>query len=307
VRDATHRSRLRTLDATGGSVVAIVASLLAIWFLALNLATGPFPTVASQIRGSALVRTLDATLPPPPSLLAEVRQLFGRLGFPDVFTGIPPLPADPVQPPSQVQARAAVEAGAPSTVRVVGRACDAISEGSGFVVADGYVATNAHVVAGVDEPRVQSPGTGDEAAVTVLFDPELDLALLRVERTPGPPLPVATAGIERGDAGAVLGYPGGGPLDADRAAVLRAIAAVGRDIYGDGEVERDVLELQARVRPGNSGGPFVLSDGRVGGVVFAAATGTEDVGYAIAASDLAEALREGLGSTVEVDTGPCLD
>ena len=250
---------------------------------------------------------MDAILPTPPSLLAQVRQLFGGLGFPDVFTGIPPVPADPVEPPSQVQARAAVEAGARSTVRVVGEACEAIQEGSGFVVADGYVATNAHVVAGVTEPRVQSPGTADEDAVTVLFDPDLDLALLRVEQTPGPPLPVATADIGRGDAGAVLGYPGGGPLDADRAAVLRAIEAVGRDIYGRGEVEREVLELQARVRPGNSGGPFVLSDGRVAGVVFAAATGSEDVGYAIAAPDLAGALRVGLGATVEVDTGPCLD
>jgi S1-C subfamily serine protease len=106
----------------------------------------------------------------------------------------------------------------------------------------------------------------------------------------------------------VLGYPGGGPLDAHRAAVLRTLdPAVGRDIYGRGEVERSVLELQTRVRPGNSGGPFVLSDGSVGGVVFAASSGDEDVGYAIAASELEEALARGIGSTDEVSTGPCLD
>ena len=305
MRERTRRSRLRSVDAAGGSTVAVVASLLAIWFLALNLVTGPFPTVAAQIRGSAIVRTLDAALPPPPSLLAQVRQFFNSLGFPDVFTGIPPVPADPVQPPSQVEARAAVEAGASSTVRVIGRACESIQEGSAFVVADGYVVTNAHVVAGVSEPLVQAPGAGSEPATTVLFDPDLDLALLLVEETSGPPLPLATEAVERGAAGAVLGYPGGGPLDAHRAAVLRTFEAVGRDIYGHGDVERSVLELQAGIRPGNSGGPFVLSDGRVGGVVFAASTGDDDVGYAIAVSELDEAL-DAIGTTLEVDTGPCL-
>ena len=305
-RDRARATRLRSADAAGGSVVAIVASLFAIWFLALNLATGPFTTVADQIRGSAIVRTLDVALPAPPSLLAQARQFLNRLGYPDVFSGIPPLPADPVPPPSQVEARSAAEAGTASTVRVIGQACDTIQEGSAFVVADGYVVTNAHVVAGVSDPQVQSIGIGSENATTVRFDPELDLALLHVEDTPGPALPLVTETVERGAAGAVLGYPGGGPLDVRRAAVRRTFAAVGRDIYGRGEVDRLVLELQTRVRPGNSGGPFILADGRVGGVVFAASTGDEDVGYAIAASELGEILLEGIGATAEVDTGPCL-
>jgi len=61
------------------------------------------------------------------------------------------------------------------------------------------------------------------------------------------------------------------------------------------------------VRPGNSGGPFVLPDGRVGGVVFAASSGDDDVGYAIAASEVDDALGTALGRTTEVDTGPCID
>jgi S1-C subfamily serine protease len=251
------------------------------------------------------VRTLDATLPPPPSLLAQVRTYLDRLGFPDVFSGIPPVPASPVDPPTQVEARAAVEAGATSTVRVIGVACDSVLEGSAFVVAEGYVVTNAHVVAGVDDPRVQSTAV-DEAATTVLFDPDLDLALLRVSETPGEPLPLATEPLQRGAAGAVLGYPGGGPLDATRAAILSTIDALGRDIYGRGEIERSVLELQARIRPGNSGGPFVLADGRVGGIVFAAAMGEDDVGYAIAASEILAAIERGVGATGSVSTGPCL-
>jgi S1-C subfamily serine protease len=85
-----------------------------------------------------------------------------------------------------------------------------------------------------------------------------------------------------------------------------AFDAVGRDIYGHGEVERLVLELQTLVRPGNSGGPFVLPDGRVGGVVFAASSGENDVGYAIAAGEVDDPLQIAMGRTASVDTGPCI-
>ena len=299
-------TRFGAADAVAGSAVAMIASLLAIWFIALNLANGPFPAVASEIRGSAVVRSLDAALPQPPSLLAQVRRLFNRFGFPDVFSGIPPLPADPVDPPTRAEATAAVDAAASSTVQVIGPACDVIQEGSGFVAADGYIVTNAHVVAGMDDAQVRS-ATGSWDARTVLFDPDLDLAVLAVPQSPGPPLPFATQPLERGTPGAVLGYPQGGPLDAHRAAVRRTIDAVGRDIYGGGEVERLVLELQTLVRPGNSGGPFVLPDGRVGGVVFAASSGDDDVGYAIAADEVDDVVRSAVGRTGAVDTGPCID
>jgi S1-C subfamily serine protease len=304
---ARTSSRFGTADSVAGSAVAVVASLLAIWFLALNLANGPFPRLSSEIRGSVVVRGLDAALPEPPSLLAQVRRLFNRFGFPDVFSGIPPLPAEPVDPPTQAQARAAADAAAASTVQVLGNACDLLQEGSGFVASNGYVVTNAHVVAGVEDPEIRTGAGGEEPADTVLFDPDLDIAVLHVGSTPGPPLRLVTDALDPGAPGAVLGYPGGGPLQAQRAAVRRSFDAVGRDIYSRDQVERLVVELQTLVRPGSSGGPFVLADGRVGGVVFAASSSDEDVGYAIAASEVEDALRDAVGLTSEVDTGPCID
>ena len=190
---------------------------------------------------------------------------------------------------------------------MVGEACGRIQEGSAFVVAEGFVVTNAHVVAGMDDPEVESPGLGSADASTVLFDPDLDLAILRVNGPTGPALALATESIDRGAKGAVLGYPGGGPLDAQRAAVRRTIEALGRDIYGQGQVERLVLELQTIVQPGNSGGPFVLSDGRVGGVVFAASSSDDEVGYAIAGSEVEDAVGDALGAAEEAPTGPCID
>ena len=91
-----------------------------------------------------------------------------------------------------------------------------------------------------------------------------------------------------------------------RAAVRRTFEAVGRDIYGHAPVERLVIELQTEVRPGNSGGPFVLSDGRVGGVVFAASSSDDAVGYAIAAGEVEDAVGDALVAGETTSTGPCI-
>jgi S1-C subfamily serine protease len=304
-RARARRSPFGAADAAGGAGVSVIATLLVVWFVGLNLVNGPVPQIASEIQGSVIVRALDRTLPPPPSLLAQVRQFFNSVGFPDVFSGIPPAPADPVRAPSQDQARRAFEAADQSTLRIIGQACDHIIEGSGFVVADSYVLTNAHVVAGVRQPQVQSQDGGSVPATTILFDPNLDLAVLRVEGTP-PVLPLLETLVGRGAKGAILGYPGGGPLTGAAGAVRDTIPAVGSDIYGRSEVEREVYELQAIVRAGNSGGPFVLVDGRVAGVVFAASTTDEGIGYAIPTTVAIRDLRTAIGLTQQVSTGPCL-
>jgi S1-C subfamily serine protease len=290
-----------------GSGVALVAVLVATWFIALNLTNGPFPVLSNEIRGSAIVRGLDEVLPRPPSLLAEVRQFFNQFGFPQVFAGLPEAPAGPVKGPSDKEVRAIAGLADQSTVRIEGEACGAIQEGSGFVAADRYVVTNAHVVAGVKRGlQVQEQNGPSHGDVTVvLFDPKLDIAILRVNDLSLPVLSLDTKQEDRGTDGAFLGYPGGGSLRFGAAAVLRELTAVGRDIYGRSVVSRDVYELQARVRPGNSGGPFVLDDGSVGGVVFAASTTDGNVGYAIASTEVTPKLREADGKTAGVSTKGC--
>jgi S1-C subfamily serine protease len=272
----------------------------------LNLANGPFPQVAAEVRGSAIVRGLDSALPQPPSVVGEVRRFFNRFGFPEVFSGIPPAPAAPVQAPSPAEARRAAALAAPSVVKVVGRACGEIQEGSGFVVADRYVVTNAHVLAGVGDPQVSNADGASARAVTVAFDPELDLAVLLLAERLGPPLPLARTDVPRGAGGAVLGYPEGGPLDAEAAAVRQPIEAIGHDIYGRSDVERAVYELQTVVRPGNSGGPFVLPDGRVAGLVFAASSVDPGIGYAIRSTEILDEVAAAVGRTAPVGTGACI-
>jgi S1-C subfamily serine protease len=290
-------------DSVAGSFVSILAVLLATWFVGFNLVNGPVPSVSRQIRSSAIVRGLDSFMPRPPSLLAEFRQFLNRFGFPEVFADLPPAPGTPVNVPKNI--RGIVQDAATSTVQVLGQACGAVQEGSGFVGAQHYVITNAHVVAGVRSPQVRLPGGGGQPAVTVVFDPRLDVAVLYVLNTPGPPLRLDSQEADRGTPGAVLGYPGGGPLDPEPAAIRRELHAVGRDIYGNSVVERNVYELQANVRPGNSGGPFVLKGGVVAGVVFAASTTEEHVGYALTSREVIPRLREARGQTAPVSTRGC--
>ncbi len=306
LRERTHGSRLRRADAAAGSVVSVCALLLVTWFLALNLANGPFPDLARGISGSRIVRGLDSVLPQPPSLLGEAQRVMALLGFPDVFVGIPPTPADPVPPPGDAQARAAFRAAEDSTFEVLGDGCSAgyLNQGSGFVVRPGYVLTNAHVVAGSTRQWVHERTTDHEAQV-VAFDPKEDLALLRVPDLDAPPLRLLGGELARGDGGAVLGYPGAGPLEGGAAAVRQVLSPVGRDIYGRGEVTRRLYEIQAEIRHGNSGGPFVTPGGLVAGVVFASSAVDDHVGYAIASSEVRPFLQGATGAQIPVSTGSC--
>ncbi|MGH2723936.1 MAG: MarP family serine protease [Actinomycetota bacterium] len=303
---AARRSAISPVDQGAGSLVAGLAALLAVWFLAFNLVQGPFPVVSKQIRGSAIVRGIDNVLPRPPSVFSQVRQFLNRFGFPEVFANLPPAPAGPVQGPSEAEANAAFQAAAASTFKVVGQACDRIQEGSGFLIEPNYVVTNAHVVAGVGSPQVQPQGGATLPATTVLFDDDLDLAVLRIETSPSDDLDFIEGTAGRGATGAVVGYPGGGGLTGVDAAVRQRLVARGYDIYNDDQVRRRVYELQAVVRPGNSGGPFVTTDGLVAGVVFAASTTDGNIGYALTSDEVLPMVQQALGRTETVGTGPCI-
>jgi S1-C subfamily serine protease len=295
-------TRFKTADAVGGSALSVGALVLAIWFLGINLAAGPFPSVARAMQRSAVVRAVDAVLPPPPVLAAQLGNVFDILGFPDIFTGLPPLPADPVPQPTRGLAARAARDARRSVVLVAGPACDRILQGTGFVVADELVLTNAHVIAG-GAPRVEWDGQTFDA-VPVLFDDDLDAAILRVGGLDAPALTLEPEEVARGTGGAVLGYPHGRYTELG-AAARRALNAVGRDIYSEDQVHRRVYELQVTVRPGNSGGPFLLTGGRVAGLIFGAAVTDQDLGYALTSPRLIPLVERAEDLRGAVGTGRC--
>ncbi len=299
-----HRGFLGPVDSVLGLVVAMVATLLAAWLVANTLVNSSSLSLNAAISQSSILRTVDGIMPAPPSVFSKVQNFLSAEGFPPVFAGLAPASAGPVSLPGNAQLQAAVNGAGPSTVQIVGVGCGQIQEGSGFVVAPGEVVTNAHVLAGIPHPQVRDQD-GDHQTTVVSFDPSFDLAVLRVDALSDPPLNLDPNNVLRGTQAVVLGYPGGGPFTADPAGVMAQFDAEGRDIYGQGLTVRSVYEIQAVVRPGNSGGPLVETNGQVIGVVFSRSTTNANVGYALASPGVLSRVNAVGASNQAVGTGPC--
>ena len=140
-------------------------------------------------------------------------------------------------------------------------------------------------------------------AVPVLFDPSLDVALLYAPHLDGRSLRFATEVPQRGAEGAALGYAGGGALVVLPAAVAGSYDAIGRDIYDRSQVSRRIVELRAAIEPGDSGGPLILDDGTIGGLVFAESRADPDVGYALSPTAVSTRVAPAIGRTGAVDVG----
>jgi S1-C subfamily serine protease len=296
---------LSGVDRILGGAIGAVQAVLIVWLAGGLMIASPFPRLVQTASTSMAVRALDGVLPPPTEVIGEIATALDDSGLPDVFVGLEPIPLQAVDTPSDPQARRIAGDAVAATARVVTRSCDTQVTGTAFLVAPGYLLTNAHVVAGAGTIRVTT-GDGVVDATAVLFDPELDVALLRVPAMRGPVLAFAGETPARGTQGAALGFAGGGPLVVMPAGVTGAYPATGRDIYGTTRVTRDILELRAAVEPGDSGGPLVLPDGTVGGVLFAESRTDPSVGYALAPAGVWELVRPALGRTAGVDLGPCL-
>jgi S1-C subfamily serine protease len=103
----------------------------------------------------------------------------------------------------------------------------------------------------------------------------------------------------------VAGYPLDHAFTATPARIGGTQNAVGPDIYQTGQVNRQIFEIRAKVEPGNSGGPLLSPSGSVYGVVFAAAVGTSDTGFALTAAEVAADAHAGAGQTYPTSTQGC--
>lgn len=299
-----HRARpeqpLPTWDRAAGAALGALGVLVLVWMTIPSLATASgWP--ARMARDSAVVATLDRLTPQQPAQFAAWGRAISDAPYPSALGPLDE-PPDPGAPP-RLALPAAVDATVrQSAVKIVGRACRQIQEGSGWVTRDGHVVTNAHVVAGETETAVEDVYGNDHDATVVAFDPVRDLAVLDVPTLAAPGLDLA--GGDVGDVGAVYGHPGGGRLRAAPARVGREILAVGTDIYRTGESSRRVFVLAASLAPGDSGGPLVNVDGDVIGVAFAIDPGRDGTSYAVTDEEVMAVLE--LVEPAGVDTGRCL-
>jgi S1-C subfamily serine protease len=296
---------LNRADAVGGSIAGVVSLLAAIWLVSPILSGLPSPDIQRALGNSRIVSSLTNKLPSAPQFISSLDKLINPNGFPDVFAGLERKPVDPNTPlPSLGDMQAAVQQTRASIVKLEGRGCGGVVDGSGFVAANNLVITNAHVVAGVKRPTVVD-AQGVHAATTIWFDPDLDVAVLRTSGLAGSPLKMDATTLDAGTPAVVVGYPGGGDFTPSPATILDNFNATGRDIYGRGTTSRSIYEVRANIIPGNSGGPMLNKDGTVVGLVFAESTTYEDIGYTLTLQPVISALQQAQQQNTAVATGAC--
>ena len=296
------------LDQGAGAAFGFVRGLFLVWLLAGLLVLLPMPTLATEARESTILRALQTRLPSPLVMAAELGQAFEATGLPDVFVGAPP-PADtPDVGVSDAQAAEIASGARGSTMRVETVACGSFVSGTAFAVSPDHLVTNAHVVAGATDVFVSFDGGFERhRAQVVMFNPQLDAALLVVsDQLDLAPLTLTGSRPQRSAPAAAIGFTGGGGERIIPAVISRSLAALGRDIYGNDIVARNVIEVREDVRPGDSGGPLVLADGSIGGVTFSESRQNPNIGYALSANDVANAIEPALSSASAVDTGECI-
>ncbi|MCX2922460.1 MarP family serine protease [Streptomyces sp. NEAU-W12] len=305
LRRELDRGPLRVADGIGGAAANSVAVLIVAWVLASVLGASSSPLITSAIRDSRLLGAVHEVMPDTtPAWFSRATSALTEAGFPRVFNPFEnESTAEVAEPSGDSVTAAATRAAQRSTVKIEGVAGLQGREGSGFVYAAERVMTNAHVVAGIDEPTVRVGGVGRAyAARVVLFDPQKDVAVLYVPELRAPVLRfVEDAG--RGDSAVVAGYPQDGDLNLQAATVANRVQARGQNIYGDRVVTREIYSIRSTVRPGNSGGPLLTTDGRVFGVVFARSTSDTETGYVLTAAEVAEDAERAADATAPVGTG----
>jgi S1-C subfamily serine protease len=298
----------RGLDSVLGAVVVVLAASLVVWFLGGALRSSGNDELAKATSESKVLGVINRVVPAPTGeFFAGFRSFLSQQGFPQVFGGFTPEPIRPVPPPDG----SAIDVGPVrqaerSIVKITtdSPACGTAQEGSGWVLERDRVVTNAHVVAGAQRLRVQTPDGRAYAARLVVFDPDRDLAILRVDGLSAPPLRLGSD-IGADDSAVVAGYPLDGPYAVVPARVRGILDARGRDIYGKDAVVREIYSLYTRVQPGNSGGPLLDLQGRVVGVVFAKSLEDDNTGYALTLDEARPVLAEA-GARAEVASGACL-
>jgi S1-C subfamily serine protease len=306
-RQVSKAKPLRIIDRVLGALLSLIATALVASLLSSSIPSLGVPILTSAVTNSKVLRVIHAVTPAPvETFLAELRSTIVRDGLPAIaealggVTTAPPLP-------QFTTSSAALNAAAQSVVRVTGTAyaCNQSVSGSGFVVAANRVITNAHVVAGIENPVIDTPSGQALQGRVVYFDSSNDLAVVAVSGMRAPALALTTT-LPRGSDAVVDGYPYGGPFQSAAAQVLSVQTDQVKDIYGQNSSEREIYTLATSVREGDSGGPVLSQNGKVAGVVFARSGTVNNVGYALTMNELSPVAAQASSLRTPVSSGACL-
>jgi len=166
-------------------------------------------------------------------------------------------------------------------IRITTATCDGGEIGTGFLLSPRLVATVEHVVDGAQQIKLSRNGKGLGSATVIGADPARDLALLRTkEPITGYDFAFADRSPALGEDVVALGFPLGLPLTVTKGSV----SGLGRTIPIDNVNRRQLVQTDAAVNPGNSGGPLLATDtGKVLGLVDLRTSGANGIAFAVSA------------------------
>ena len=296
VAKAVRTLHLGIVDRIAGVVVGAGGALVGCWLVAGLLASTTWGSVASGIQQSSILSAMDHVMPPVPSLDAKVQSLFRNVNFPSVFASVVAPTLGSYVNPKSLGALVPSQRAPSDVVKVLASgSCAAISEGTAFYVSPHDVVTNAHVVAG--HTRFSVNGAPAQVA---LFDPNSDLAVLRVPSQSASPLQFLRTTPRRGTRVQVVGFPLNATRTSAPGLIDGELRAQGRDIYNQTILSKSVLVVEVNVQPGNSGSP-VMDGSVVAGVIESKLISQLSTAYAIPASvierDVARTPASGTAST----------
>ena len=287
------------IAAVAGGIVAVPLAALVVWGGQLPVPALPRVPAPASVRAA-----------PAPSAAEPVST--------SPSARAPAGPAAPLGPAALGLVRAVVERARPAVVQIttqtpsldqLGRPTVGSGVGSGVIYdASGLILTNNHVVEGARTLSVALPDGRVYSGRLLGGDPQMDLAVVRIQAGPGEALPTAPLGssspLRVGDwvvaIGNALGLPGGPTVTAGVvSAVGRAIQEPG-DGYGPGPYLYDLIQTDAAINPGNSGGPLLSLTGEVVGInTLGSGAAAQGIGFAISV-DTARPIAEQLATAGRV-------
>jgi S1-C subfamily serine protease len=307
LRGRVEKTPLRPLDRIGGAVANLVVGALITALLAGSVASLGIPVLSAAVSNSWVLQAISTVTPEPvTAALARLRSAVLAQGLPVISGGFSGITKSPGVPNVDT-GTSALAAAAASVVRINGTAyaCGQNQSGSGFVISKDRIVTNAHVVAGVQQPIVQAPNGQTLDGRIVYFDSQTDLAVIAVSGLRAPTLALGGP-LAVGDDAVVDGYPYGGPFTTGGAQVLARSTENVDNIYGSARTSRDLYTVAADIEPGNSGGPLLEKNGSIAGIVFAKSSTDANLGYAMTDTLLAPVVQQAAGLSAPISSGACV-
>ena len=285
---------MRIVDSAGGLATGALVGLGVMWLLAVLAIQQPAIGLRSQVeRSFVMARLVDRV--PARTILAALESLDPL----PLLSGVP-YASLPAPDPSVIDIELA-HSSYPSVVEINGTSCGVRAQGSGWVATETLVVTNAHVVAGQHDTRILVPSGESLPADIVYLDAANDVAVLHAPGLDAPALPLARRAA-RGETVVLLGYPRGGPLQADYATAGSPRKVIAPDALNRTRGFRTVVPLRAAVEPGESGGPVINAEGHVVSMIFGS---TEDSQGSVGVP--LSAIRDALAADLRrVPAGACV-